>query len=373
MQNDIPGRAVSDNKPAFHLYNRIGMLHDPYGLISYNAEWHLFHQFNYNVSHLDWMHYVSKDLMHWDERPIGIFHDALGSMHSGSAAVDIFNTSGWGTASDPPLVLAYTSSSGNGGAEKIQAQCLAYSTDGGRNFIKYEGNPVLGPEQHVIKKRPKAQDARDLKIFWFSPTTGRDINAQDGFWVMVLFEQRGHTIYTSPDLKAWTKTGAIKGFSECPELFPLAVNGDPANVKWIMYGAKGAYHIGSFDGKTFVPETKAQIPMFYGDKCYASQTFNNTEKNADGQPRRVQVTWQGGRLGQISLPNELTLRNTPLGLRICQLPVKEIRTLSTRCEILDEITLEPSAANPFEKMTGGLYDHELEADLSQSQQLILTI
>ena len=44
-QRDIPGRDVSDRKPAFHVYNRIGMLNDPNGLVYYNDEWHLFHQF----------------------------------------------------------------------------------------------------------------------------------------------------------------------------------------------------------------------------------------------------------------------------------------------------------------------------------------
>jgi fructan beta-fructosidase len=179
-QGEIPGREVSDSKPAFHVYNRIGMLNDPNGLVYYKGEWHLFHQFNYNVSHLDWKHYVSKDLMHWEERPIALFHDALGSMHSGSAAVDVFNTSGWGAGDDPPLILACTASSGNGGADKIQTQCIAYSSDGGRNFSKYEQNPVLGHDQRFIKKRPGDPNARDPKIFWFSPTKGRDADAKDG-------------------------------------------------------------------------------------------------------------------------------------------------------------------------------------------------
>ena len=375
-QRDIPGREVSDRKPAFHVYNRIGMLNDPNGLVYYNDEWHLFHQFCYNLSHTDWKHYVSKDLMHWQERPIALFHDAQGCMFSGSAAVDVFNTSGWGSKNEPALILAYTSSSGNAGwkhNDVIQTQSLAYSTDGGRNFIKYEGNPVLGHEQQFIKNRPKDADSRDPKIFWFSPTKGRDANAKDGHWVMVLFERKGHNIYTSTDLKAWTKTGSINGFHECPELFPLAVDGDPENVKWIMYGARSQYHIGSFDGKGFVAESKKQIPMYYGDKCYASQTFNNTEKSPDGQPRRIQTMWQGGRLGQISLPNELTLHNTPLGLRLCMLPVQEIENLYTRSEKLDGLALKPDDANPLADMKGGLYDIDIEADLSEVKQLVLRI
>ncbi|MBT3192072.1 MAG: glycoside hydrolase family 32 protein [Verrucomicrobia bacterium] len=375
-QRNIPGRDVSDHKPAFHVYNRIGMLNDPNGLVYYNDEWHLFHQFGYNLSHTDWKHYVSKDLMHWEERPIALFHDAQGCMFSGSAVVDVLNTSGWGSKNEPALILAYTSSSGNAGwkeNDQIQTQCLAYSTDGGRNFIKYEGNPVLGHEQHIIKNRPKDSDTRDPKILWFSPTKGRDVNAKDGHWVMVLFERKGHTIYTSPDLKAWTKTGDINGFHECPELFPLAVDGDPENVKWIMYGARSRYHIGAFDGKTFKPETKKQTAMYYGDKCYASQTFNNTEKGPDGQPRRIQTMWQGGRFGQLSLPVELTLKTTPLGRRVCMLPVAEIANLRTDSVELDGLTINPGMANPLAGHKSGLYDIKIEADLSESSEIELNV
>jgi len=190
---------------------------------------------------------------------------------------------------------------------------------------------------------------------------------------MVLFEQRGHTIYTSPDLKEWTKTGAIKGFHECPELFPLAVDGDPENVKWVMYGAKGRYHIGSFNGKAFKPETKKQTDMYYGDKCYASQTFNNTKKGPDGQPRRIQTSWQGGRFGQLSLPVELTLKTTPLGERICMLPSPEITNLYTDSVKLDGLTINPGMANPLAGQKSGLYDIEIEADLSEASQLELNV
>lgn len=379
----IPGREITDQKPAFHIHNRFGLLNDPNGLVKYGGEYHLFHQYNYNVSHLDWAHYVSRDLMHWEERPIGIFHDKLGSMHSGSATVDVLNSSGWQIiqkdsgekVGHSPLILAYTSSLGHGGksTDQIQTQCIAYSNDGGRTFTKYEGNPVLGGDQRFIKPEKNAQHARDPKVFWYSPARGLDPLAKDGFWVMVLFKGDGHTIYTSDDLMRWDEGGSIEGFHECPELFPLAVDGDPQQVKWIMYGAKGKYHIGSFNGKAFLPETKKQIPMFYDGRLYASQTFNNTEAGPDGQPRRIQVSWQGGRKGQISLPNELTLRSTPLGLRVCMLPVDEIENLYDRVENFDGLDLVSGLPNPFRNMKGGLYDIELEADLSMAEQLILNI
>jgi len=369
IQREIPGREVSDAKPAFHIHNRIGLLNDPNGLFYLDGVYHLFHQFNYNITACSWAHYTSTDLMHWEERPFGIFHDELGSMHSGSGAVDVMNTSGWQTGDTPPVVAAYTASRGMGGSDKIQMQGIAYSIDGGKTFTKYKDNPVVGGSQVLAQG---SDHARDPKIFWFSPIKGRDPLAKDGYWVMVLFEGSSHTIYTSKNLKDWEKHGGVQGFHECPELFPLAIDGDPEEIRWIIYGANGGYHIGAFDGKSFEPHTREKIPMNYG-RFYAAQTFNNTPPGHDGQPRRIQVGWQGGREGQLSTPTELTLRTTPLGLRVCMLPVKEIANLYARSVKLDGKTLAPGDANPLADLKGGLYDIDLAADLSAARQLAFTV
>ena len=370
MQREIPGREVSDSKPAFHIHNRVGLLNDPNGLCYVSGVYHLFHQYNYNVTACSWAHYTSTDLMHWQERPIGLFHDELGSMHSGSAAVDVMNTPGWQRGDTPPVIAAYTTSRGMGGSDKTQTQGIAYSVDGAKTFTKYEGNPVIGKSQVLTEG---SDNARDPKLFWFSPTKGRDPYAEDGHWVIVLFEGRALTIYTSKDLKDWTKHGSVEGFHECPELFPLAIDGDPNKVRWIMYGGSGQYHIGSFDGRQFKAQTKNKIPIYHGGRCYAAQTFNNTDAGLGGQPRRIQVAWQGGRGGQISTPTELTLRTTPLGLRICTLPVREIANLYTRSVKLDGTRVGPGDANPLGDVQGGLYDVDLVADLSKTRQLVLDV
>ncbi len=370
IQRDIPGRVAADDRPAFHIHNRIGLLNDPNGLVYADGVYHVFHQFNYNITACSWAHYVSRDLVYWEERPVGLWHDGMGSMHSGSAAVDVLNTSAWQTGDTPPVIAAYTASRGMGGGDKIQMQCIAYSTDGARTFTKYAENPVLGASQVLAKG---SDSARDPKLFWFSPTRGRDPHARDGHWVMVLFEGNSLNIYTSDNLRDWEKHGRIDGFHECPELFPLAVDGNTGDVRRIMYGGSGAYHIGSFDGKRFTPETENKTPMYHDGRCYAAQTFNNTEPGFGGQPRRIQVGWQGGRLGQLSTPTELTLRTTPLGLRVCKQPVREISELRTRTVTLDGTELAPGAANPLAGLKGGLYDIELEADLSQADRLVLDI
>ncbi len=370
IQRKIPGREAAGDPPAFHIHNRIGLLNDPNGLVYADGVYHVFHQFNYNITACSWAHYTSRDLVHWEERPVGLWHDEMGSMHSGSAAVDVLNTSGWRTGDTPPVIAAYTASRGMGGRDKIQMQCIAYSTDSARTFTKFEGNPVLGASQVLAKG---SDSTRDPKLFWFSPTKGRDPYAKDGHWVMVLFEGSSLNIYTSDNLRDWKKHGRIDGFHECPELFPLAVDGHPKDVRWIMYGGSGHYHIGTFDGKTFKPQTQEKIPMYHDGRCYAAQTFNNTPPGPGGQPRRIQVAWQGGRKGLLSTPTELTLRTTPLGLRVCKQPVEEIAKLRTRTVKLDGAKLAPGDANPLGDFKGGLYDLELEADLSQADRLVLVI
>ncbi|MDZ7722231.1 MAG: hypothetical protein U5R06_05230 [candidate division KSB1 bacterium] len=181
VQSDIPGRISSETLPALHVHPRLGLLNDPNGLVYMNGTYHLFHQYKYNITACSWAHYVSTDLIHWQERPIALFHDDMGSMHSGSAALDVMNTSGWQQGEVPPLIAAYTASLGLGGKDKIQMQCLAYSTDSGRTFTKYDGNPVIGQDEIYAKG---SCNNRDPKTFWYSPTRGMDPDpdAKDGHW-----------------------------------------------------------------------------------------------------------------------------------------------------------------------------------------------
>ena len=364
LSEAIPKHEASDKAPAFHVHCRFGRLNDPNGLVYHDGVYHLFHQYFYGPRGKHWSHYVSTDLMHWKERPMGLFPDETGSMHSGSAAVDWHNSGGFQKGDTLPIIAAFTGSRGLGGKDKIQVQGIAYSTDGGRTFTKYKGNPVIG-EAHV--RGLKTDNSRDPKIFWYSPTRGMDPKAADGHWVMVLFEDGAHSIFTSSDLKNWTRQGSVDGFHECPELFPLAVDGNPEDIRWVMYGASGAYHIGSFDGRTFKPETKAKIRFNHGGHHYAAQTFSNT---VGTPPRRIQMTWQRS---QISLPVELSLRTTPLDLRLCALPVREIRNLYVSSKSFDASELKEGQANPLAGLRGGLYDIELDARFAGAKHLELGV
>jgi len=300
------------NRPQIHFSSRRGWNNDPNGMVYHEGEYHLFYQhnpFEREWQNMSWGHAVSKDLVHWEELPLALLPDTMGTMFSGSAVIDYDNTSGFGKNGIPPMIVCYTVDSPDN-----QRQCLAYSLDNGRSFTKYSGNPVIDS-----KSKWNTKDLRDPHVFWYAP--GK-------WWVMVLYERDGHSIYTSRNLKDWEYQSHTTGFFECPQLFELAVDGKLSNKKWVMYGASGTYMIGSFDGKTFKPEAGK---YYYGNGAlYAAQTFNNIP---DSDGRRIQVGW--GRIEHpgmpfkhmMLLPTELTLKTTKEGIRLFNSPVKEISSL----------------------------------------------
>ena len=298
------------NRPQFHFTTRRGWINDPNGCIWHDGQYHLYYQhnpFEREWENMTWGHATSPDLLHWTEQPPVLFPDTLGTMFSGSAVFDKDNTSGFGTKKNPPLVYAYTADR----SEK-EVQCIAYSLDGGMTLHKYKGNPVIDSHD-----KWQTRDTRDPRVFWYEP---------GGHWVLVLNERNGHSIYTSANLKEWTYQSHVNGFWECPDLFPLPVDGNADDVRWVMYGASNTYMIGRFDGKVFTPESGKH--RFSTGAIYAAQTFNDVP---DG--RRIQIGWANidhrgmPFRGQMLLPTELTLHSTKDGVRLVSKPIKEVETL----------------------------------------------
>ena len=305
-------------RPQFHFTSCRGWNNDPNGLVYYENEYHLFYQHNpYSTrwGNMHWGHAVSKDLIHWEELGEALFSQEKYTIFSGSAVIDHNNSSGFQTGNEKVMLAAYTANWDDRKSKSFQEQHIAYSNDRGRTWTMYEKNPVIGVQEEKWNTRYN----RDPKIFWYEP---------GGHWVMALYEQIGISIYTSDDLKGWTYQNHTEGFYECPELFELAVDGDPDNTKWVMYGASGSYVIGDFDGKNF---NWISGKHWYTDGAlYAAQTFNNIPKS-DG--RRIQIGWgriesPGMPFNQMMLfPTEFSLRTTTNGIRLFCEPIKEIEKL----------------------------------------------
>ncbi|MHC4260025.1 MAG: glycoside hydrolase family 32 protein, partial [Planctomycetota bacterium] len=286
--------------------------------VYYKGEYHLFFQHNplgINWGNMTWGHAVSKDLMHWKQLPNAIDPDELGTIYSGSAVVDWNNTSGFQTGKENVLVAFYTSAGEHARVERPYTQSIAYSNDRGRTWTKYKGNPVI---EHIRGSN------RDPKVIWYEPTKT---------WIMALYlDDNDFILLSSKNLKRWTRIQDIKlpGSGECPDFFPMAVDGDRNNIRWLFWGGNGRYLLGTFDGRRFTPETQEPLESVIGN-YYAAQTYSDIPES-DG--RRIQIAWMAkGKFPdmpfnqQMSIPCELTLRTLPEGIRLCRVPVREIKKI----------------------------------------------
>ena len=267
-------------RPLYHHTPAYGWMNDPNGLFYKDGVWHLYYQYNPYGSqweNMTWGHSTSRDLIHWEAQPLAIEADGLGSIFSGSCVVDHDNTAGFG----PGAIIAYYTSAG-----EAQTQSMAYSTDNGRTFKKYEGNPVL---------TASAPDFRDPHLFWHKETQR---------WIMLLAVGQEMQIFSSSNLKQWTfesrfgaEYGCHGGVWECPDLMRMPVRGT-GQQKWMLIcninpgglfgGSATQYFIGDFDGHKFTCESRPDVTkwMDYGKDHYATVTFDNAPDN-----RRVAVVW----------------------------------------------------------------------------------
>ena len=349
-------------RPQFHFTSTTDWLNDPNGLVFYDGEYHLF--FQRNPGHTDfgsgialrsWGHAISTDLVHWQQLPDAISPDEAGSIWSGSAVVDWTNTSGLGIDGRPPLVAAYAN------AKDPFDQRLAYSTDRGRTWTKFAGNPVLG---NVLGHN------RDPKLVWHEPTK---------HWIMALHLDQAHrfALFASPDLKAWTKLQEVTldYDDECPDFFPINLDGDTSKTKWVFTAASGHYIVGSFDGHSFTPETDS-TEMERGPNFYAAQTFSDIPAS-DG--RRIQIGWMrdGKYPGmpfnqQMSFPSEMTLRSTSRGLKLFRWPVKEIESLYGPKHEWHDVSLK-QGEDLLGGLSGELFDITTDIEVGKTTSITLNI
>tara|TARA_R110000868_G_scaffold239713_2_gene494158 strand:+ start:2014 stop:3612 length:1599 start_codon:yes stop_codon:yes gene_type:complete len=278
-------------RPQFHFTPEKKWMNDPNGMVYYKGIYHLFYQYYpYDIvwGPMHWGHATSKDLIHWEQKKIALFPDKNGLIFSGSAVVDLKNTSGLGTLENPPMVAIFTYHNMEGeksGKKDFQTQGLAYSLDEGNTWQKYKGNPII--------KNSNQKDFRDPKAFW---------NSDTNLWNLVLVAGDHAQFYSSKNLINWEyqsefgkNTGAHGGVWECPDIFKLKV-ADSNEEKWVLLisinpgapngGSGTQYFIGDYDGKRFTSLQKDIKWIDNGADNYAGVTYNNTP-----DAKRIFIGW----------------------------------------------------------------------------------
>jgi sucrose-6-phosphate hydrolase SacC (GH32 family) len=190
---------------------------------------------------------------------------------------------------------------------------------------------------------------------------------------------------TSPNLRAWTTASVVEGVPgtkflyECPEFFELAVDGDPAHKKWVLFGADSDYATGTFDGTRFTAE-QTRLTGHRGPRqppaLYAAQTFNDIPAN-DG--RRILMGWfrtftNGMPFNQsMSLPVELKLVSTPEGPRLSFTPIRELQSLRAKTHDFGTQRLEPGGPNPLAGVQSELVELRAEFEPGETGRVVFTV
>jgi len=336
-------------RPLYHHTPLYGWMNDPNGMFYKDGVWHLYFQFNPYGSqweNMTWGHSTSRDLIHWEAQPLAIEADWLGAIFSGSAVIDKDNTAGFGRDA---IVAMYTS------AGSAQTQSIAYSTDGGKSFTKYAGNPVI---------TQNAPDFRDPKVMWHESTKS---------WIVPLAVGQEVQFYSSKNLKEWKyessfgrEYGNHDGVWECPDL--LEIGG-----KWVLLlninpggpfgGSATQYFVGQFDGHKFTCEDSPSETkwMDYGKDHYATVTFHNAPES-----RIVALPWMSNwqyagvvptkqfrsanglprDLGLASVSGETILTSSP-SKELLALRAGKVKQPTEACEILVDVkgTMELTLQN----------------------------
>lgn len=310
-------------KNNFHLEPPQGLLNDPNGLVYFQGNYYVFHQWNRfacDHTYKEWGLFTSPDLLRWKHQGSALLPDSKQDSHgvySGSAVT--FKQG---------LKVFYT-----GNVKKSQLrksyQKMAVSIDG-RTFIKKPGfeTPVGLTEHH-----------RDPKVFYYQNK-----------WYMVVGSQTKDlkgavALYTSVDLDNWNYQGIffqapeLDQMCECPDVLVfkdqdvLLVCPQKRNLADDQdISSYSAYYLGQIVEQKFV-QSSPLIPLDKGFDFYAPQTFRDPKgrylmwawmSRMTAAEEQACPTQSFGYLHCLTMPRELKLKNG----RLYQQPVQEI--LATR-------------------------------------------
>ncbi|WP_127792572.1 glycoside hydrolase family 32 protein [Agromyces sp. LHK192] len=315
-------------RPRFHFTPERNWMNDPNGLVYDRGLWHLYFQYNpegTDWGNMSWGHATSPDLRHWTEHEVALRYRDGEQVFSGSVVA----TPADGETDASLLTAFYTSAYD----DDHQAQSLATSRDGGYTWHSDPQNPVVDRGTSAF---------RDPKVIRVTDADGAPL------WVMLTVEadDRQVLFFSSPDLRLWKHVSTFGPLGEtgvvweCPDLVPLAVDGDPDDVRWVLLlstnpvgddpdpdGSSMHYVVGSFDGAVFRSDAAGLTRLDHGRDFYAGVTFDSAPGG-----EAVMLAWMSNWRyaaafpsspwrGAMSLPRRLSLRSVDGEVRLVQHPM----------------------------------------------------
>ncbi|MCI2804303.1 sucrose-6-phosphate hydrolase [Staphylococcus pettenkoferi] len=276
--------AESPYRQTFHIQPETGLLNDPNGLIYYDGEYYISHQwFPLGAVHglKYWFNYRSRDLVHFEPHGVILKPDTEYDSHgvySGSA----FEYQG-------RLYYMYTGNHRDEDWTRTSSQLIAKMEDDG-TLTKFPKPVIAGsPEGYT-------QHFRDPKVFQRGDTYYAIIGAQTE-------DEAGRLLlYKSTDIVKWefhgevhTRLDAFGYMWECPDYFeldghdfvmfcPQGIESDGERYRNIY---QSGYLIGQFDIEQLEFNHGDFLELDHGFDFYAPQTFTSE----DGE--RVLIGWMG--------------------------------------------------------------------------------
>jgi sucrose-6-phosphate hydrolase SacC (GH32 family) len=150
------------------------------------------------------------------------------------------------------------------------------------------------------------------------------------------------------------------------------VDGDPADLKWVLIRGNGHYSVGEFDGQAF-HEDAPQTVSDFGPNFYATQSWEGPHG------RRIQLAWM--REGsypdmpfnqQLSFPCELSLHRDGDSVKLLRKPVPEIATIQGPAQPFSNVTISPGAKLSLAS-SGDLFRLVLKVDFSPGATLTVHV
>jgi sucrose-6-phosphate hydrolase SacC (GH32 family) len=185
-----------------------------------------------------------------------------------------------------------------------------------------------------------------------------------------------YALYTSVNLLRWElmQELTLPSDTECPDLYPLPVDGNKNNIKWVFSGASDRYLVGNISKGLYRP-TQLSKRLHYGKNSYAAQTFSNIPEE-DG--RKIRIAWNTMETPNtyfncsMCFPTEMTLKTLEGEESLCIWPVEEIKNLYKVTNTYADHTINHEQPLNI-KLDGKGHDIELEITAHADSELRINL